>query len=292
MEQERNLCKNSKVWRKNLYSNFGYKDNYTDVTFLKNLRTNVNQQRITLSEAVVGAGRVTEQVCLVFIFIVIYHVLVENIHSPDSLLIISSIVTCVCYLYYLKVNLEKGYTRLLSSHTKTVVIFFILGYILSPVLKTLTETISTDTINATTFVMMLIHLIFFDYNAPAAIVSRALSLNAAIFGSLCLASRVPSSFHAFVLLTVSAECFVLYPPFAYSVRQKLSILYLLGLVSSTVIMLSVVSRQMCILFVLLVLFLNGFCPSLYTYLQRYKNNIYGPWDEAIIATKPFPNRQL
>ena len=46
---------------------------------------------------------------------------------------------------------------------KTVVIFFGVGYGLSPVLMTLTHTISTDTIYAMTAFMLLANLLFHDY---------------------------------------------------------------------------------------------------------------------------------
>lgn len=274
-----------KIWRKNLYSNFGYEDNYTDVTFLKNLRTNVNQKRVSLKEAVIGAGYVTEQVSLVFNFLVVYQLLVDDVFVIQTIFVSSSLLTSLCYLYYLRIRLDS--VQLLIAHSKIVFIFFILGYLLSPILKTLTETISTDTINATALVMMFVHLIFFDYKVPAAIASRALALNAAIFGSLCLASRLHSSFHAFVLLTVSAECFVLYPIFAYSVRQSLTLPYLAALIFMTIICTGYVSKVMCISFMLLIIFLNGVFPIMYYFLQRRKNNIYGPWDEAVITSSTY-----
>ncbi len=51
---------------------------------------------------------------------------------------------------------------------KTVCIFLAFGYGLSPVLMTLTDTISTDTIFAMTTAMLLANLLFHDYGASAA----------------------------------------------------------------------------------------------------------------------------
>jgi len=268
-----------RTWRKNLYSNVGYDDNYTDVSFLTSLRTNVNQRKANLKECFLSAGRVTEQVSIVFFFIFVYQVLVENIHKPTTVLIHSSCIACICYFYFVKVTEHEK--SMFINHAKTVILFFILGYILSPVLKTLTETISTDTINATAFVMMIVHIIFFDYQTSIAISSRALSLNAAIFGSVCLASRVPTSFHAMVLLTVSVECFVLYPPFVQAIRVNLTVSYLIVLTCIVGLSVCAVSVDMCVTFLILVLFLNVVCPLLYVKLQNNKNNIYGPWDEAV-----------
>ena len=51
---------------------------------------------------------------------------------------------------------------------KTVSIFLAFGFGLAPVLMTLTDTISTDTIYAMTAFMLLANLMFHDYGANAA----------------------------------------------------------------------------------------------------------------------------
>merc|ERR1712080_733565 len=63
---------------------------------------------------------------------------------------------------------------------------------------------------------LFIHLVFHNYGLErAAVVSNALSLNDAIFASVCLASRLASSYDAFVLLTFSVVAFVLFPIFRF-----------------------------------------------------------------------------
>ena len=52
--------------------------------------------------------------------------------------------------------------------TKTTCIFLSFGYGLSPVLMTLTDTISTDTIYAMTAAMLMANLLFHDYGPSAA----------------------------------------------------------------------------------------------------------------------------
>lgn len=80
---------------------------------------------------------------------------------------------------------------------------------MSPLLKTLTETISTDTINLMVTLMMMVHLIFFDYGTSSAIINQPISLNAAIFGAVCLASRLNSNYSALCLLIFATDIFVL-----------------------------------------------------------------------------------
>merc|ERR1719278_2543500 len=75
---------------------------------------------------------------------------------------------------------------------------------------------AADTIHTTAGIMLFIHLVFHNYGLErATVVSNALSLNAAIFASVCLASRLASSYDAFVLLTFSVVAFVLFPIFRF-----------------------------------------------------------------------------
>ncbi|KAL9705865.1 hypothetical protein quinque_009383 [Culex quinquefasciatus] len=64
-------------------------------------------------------------------------------------------------------------------------------------LQELKLTVSTDTI---TFLVLMLHLIFYDHYVPAAIVSKGITLNAAIFEAICLTARA--------ILAVSRFCSV------------------------------------------------------------------------------------
>jgi len=57
---------------------------------------------------------------------------------------------------------------LVQENFKTLAIFLSFGSLVSPVVFTLTKTISTDTIYAMSTLMMLTHLIFYDYGAETA----------------------------------------------------------------------------------------------------------------------------
>lgn len=199
------------------------------------------------------------------------------IHT-HTVIYLSITVGCVCYFMYSYI--EGGF---LLMHFKIVLIYIVIGYILSPVLHTLTDTVSTDTIYAWAVIMMLVHLMFFDYNVPAAFVSKSLSINAAIFSSVCLVSRLSTPFDAFVLLTISVKLFVLSPQLFESVlHSKLFVTLFVITLFVTVISLYTVSGVLLCYFVVFVLFLSGYCPVMFVRWQKYKDNIYGPWDEAII----------
>uniref|UniRef100_A0A8B9UPW9 Phosphatidylinositol N-acetylglucosaminyltransferase subunit C n=1 Tax=Anas zonorhyncha TaxID=75864 RepID=A0A8B9UPW9_9AVES len=153
------------------------------------------------------------------------------------------------------------------------------------VLKTLTESISTDTIYAMSVFMLLGHLIFFDYGANAAIVSSTLSLNMAIFASVCLASRLPRSLHAFVMVTFAMQIFALWPMLQKKLKARtprcyvaVTVLFALAALAG----LASVSSVGAVLFASLLLSISCLCPYCLIRLQQLKDNIHGPWDEAEI----------
>lgn len=273
MERTKNKI-SPKPWRKNLYENDGYPDNYTDKSFLDELRKNVNVRLVSYKEAFIGASLVTQEFCLVVFFVISFTCLHNGWIEPEVIFCQSGIVSLLCYIFY--IYNELGIMR----HVRTILVFLVFGYILSPVLKTLTESISTDTIYTTTVFMMLIHLIFFDYGVKALIVSSSLSLNSAIFGSICLASRLPTPLHAFILLTMSVECFVLLPLVLAKVGNSFCIIFALtGLATYALWM---ISSTITVLFIFALIFINLLCPFWFVRWYRYKENIYGPWDEAIV----------
>ncbi|XP_033149327.1 phosphatidylinositol N-acetylglucosaminyltransferase subunit C isoform X2 [Drosophila busckii] len=197
-----------KPWVKNLYSNREYPDNYTDVSFLKDLRTNLNVRFYTFAEAVAGISVLNNQISCITGFLILYHLMLNDTVAPTSILVPTCVITGIGYLFYRGKSLSM---KLLGEDSKTLVTVLLFGYMFSPMLHTLTQAISTDTIYTMTFFVMLFNLMFADYGLDVAMVSKAISLNGAIFGAICLASRLSTSYHAFVLLVEAAIFFVLYP---------------------------------------------------------------------------------
>lgn len=266
-----------KPWRKILYEDQGYPDDYTDKTFLKDLRRNVKSEKVTLKEAILGATSLIQELCTVVFFTLVYIYLYNDWVHPDTVMFYSNVAVFFGFVLY---NKPISFARGAVSHVRTFIIFYIFARFFSPVLHTLTDTISTDTIYTTTFLMMVVHMIFFDYGISAAIVSNSVSLSAAIFGSVCLSSRLSSSYHALVLITVGICCFLLFP----LLRNKYKKSVIITSISIFVVLYALfqLSIIMALLFISTSVFVGLICPILFTKYQSYKQNIYGPWDEAII----------
>lgn len=267
-------------WQKNLYENYGLPDNYTDSSFLEQLRKNIKPNNVTLIEAITFGASVCIQLNIVILFVIIFIWLNKEWTSPNIIFI--SGVICTVFGYFIFCLKEPNTLTKLTKDLRTVLIFLTFGYILSPVLKTLTETISTDTIYAMTILMFLVHLIFSKYGSLQISLSDSLSITSSIFGSLMLASRLASPSHAFSLLTVSVQCFVLLPFLMHTLSNKIFISTLLT--SSTLYLLLFLSQTLSYVFIVTTVFLHFICPCWYIQCQRYKDNIYGPWDEAVISS--------
>jgi hypothetical protein len=263
---------------KNLYENREYPDNYTDSKFLEDLRKNVHMQKVSLRQAVVGSFRIALRLCMCVLYAVLYVYMHNSYVNTDYVIVTSIVVTFICYVIY--VCYEGSDVKML---VKTVLVYIVLGYILSPILHTLTDTVSTDTIYAWSVIMMIVHLIFFDYEVKVALVSKSLSINAAIFASICLVSRLSTPFDAFILLTVSVILFVLSPQlFKAILNTKLFVFMFFLTLFITLCALYSVSVTLLCYFVILIVILSVYCPLMFVKWQKYKDNIYGPWDEAVV----------
>ncbi|ETN69622.1 phosphatidylinositol N-acetylglucosaminyltransferase [Necator americanus] len=69
--------------------------------------------------------------------------------------------------------------------------------------RTLTDTISTDTIFALSFITALISCVFHDYGINAPIVSYQLSVSSGLSSAVFLLSRLDSNDVAFVMLSIA-----------------------------------------------------------------------------------------
>ncbi|TVY86234.1 Phosphatidylinositol N-acetylglucosaminyltransferase GPI2 subunit, partial [Lachnellula willkommii] len=117
--------------------------------------------------------------------------------------------------------------RLSTAKSALLIYFTLLG--LSPILKSLTRSTSSDSIWAMSFMLFTINIFFFDYGTPAPSFSintgnknipASLSTNAALMASTVLASRLPSTGQVFSLTLFSIEVFGLFPVFRRYARQR------------------------------------------------------------------------
>ena len=170
------------------------------------------------------------------------------------------------------------------SDARHVVIFVAMGLGLAPVLYKLTDTISTDTIHTTSSVMLFLHLLFHDYRhsiGSATYYTNPLSLNAALFAAVCLASRLDSSRDAFALITVSVSAFALFPVFRAKLDGAPSVSAATVFSAVVTAACAHVSAGFAATAASSLFFVTVASPWLFVRWQRHKDTIHGPWDEAV-----------
>lgn len=180
--------------------------------------------------------------------------------------------------------------RLATAKSAILIYCSLLG--LSPILKSLTMSTSSDSIWALSSWLMVLNVMTFDYGAShEAKFPAPLSTNAALMASTVLASRLPSTTHVFSLTLFSIEVFGLFPVFRRHLRHHswTGHLWLTGFLvvlasggfSMTI---SGGGYIMGIVGVVLGTLITALSLGLTSWwligLQRYKNEIHGPWDPA------------
>ncbi|KAH7176601.1 phosphatidylinositol N-acetylglucosaminyltransferase subunit C [Dactylonectria macrodidyma] len=200
---------------------------------------------------------------------------------------------------------NRAHMRLETIKSAILIYCTLLG--LSPILKSLTESTSKDSIWAMSFWLLAINIFFFDYSGGVgAKFPASLSTNAALMASTVLASRLPSTKQVFSLTLFSIEVFGLFPVFRRYVRHyswKFHVLSSILLVMGAGLGVGMILGDTkgtgggwpwksgfvgMVVGVLIAVLATGGCSWWLIGLQKYKNEIRGPWDPArpIIMSRP------
>lgn len=186
-------------------------------------------------------------------------------------------------------------SRLATAKSAVLIYIALLG--LSPILKSLTESTTSDSIWAMTCSLMCINIFFFDYSGGVGVKFPAsLSTNAALMASTVLASRLPSTTHVFSLTLFSIEVFGLFPVFRRHLRHMswrghliLTLALVIGAGASLGTALTKKALWQggwkralagAIIWGVGNAVGMGGCSWWLIGLQRYKNVVIGPWDPA------------
>ncbi|KAK6725616.1 hypothetical protein RB195_004121 [Necator americanus] len=254
---------NDVKWRKILYRRQPYPDNYSggDEQFLSELKKNLSAVKYTYWEAVFGVARLVFHLNLIVLLYITFEYVFANVLSADVLAIALISTSTALYVIYAFLITETSIDFL--DHFYTVVVLFLFGYATTPAIRTLTDTISTDTIFALSFITALISCVFHDYGINAPIVSYQLSVSSGLSSAVFLLSRLDSNDVAFVMLSIAFALHA-FTPF---IRNLLFSRYRV-IASLLTLWLSICSTY--------------FLRTLYVELsQKSKQTIHGPWDEAI-----------
>ncbi|VDL69328.1 unnamed protein product [Nippostrongylus brasiliensis] len=243
-------------WRKILYCKQPFPDNYSggDEQFLSELKKNrefhyfifLSAVKYTYWEAVFGVNRLVFHLNLIVLLYIIFEYVFNNTLTASVLGI--GLISASSFLYVVYAAFLADHRIDFIDHLYTVVVLFLFGYATTPAIRTLTDTISTDTIFALSFITALISCVFHDYGINAPIVSYQLSVSSGLSSAVFLLSRLKSNDLAFVMLSMAFALhafspFIRFPTGCYSTGRVV--------------------------------------PPKTRPMQKSKQTIHGPWDEAI-----------
>ena len=288
-------------WSRKLYikrDTREFPDNYVDESFLLHLRRNVNVPVYSLTRLIKDSGRITQHLSVILAFVACFLMVLEGSLQVGSLLSVANVTSVLAYagwVLYMRneISLEhsKDRERFLRQRGRETIIegliFTLLLMALSPILKTLTEDTSSDTIWATSSLLFLLCWVSHDYSSldstdkittpRAALIknySSPFSLNCAILASIALASRLESVTQVFGFLSISVNIFAFFPILSRTIRRRFGSVGEIALTLSsgllTFFLWFQVFRPVAFIFLSGVLFINFICPIWLLHLQKYK----------------------
>ncbi|CAO1623943.1 unnamed protein product [Sympodiomycopsis kandeliae] len=310
-------------WRRILYERQPYPDWYfpPEENATKVETGPREPENFTHLTIVIAILPLIQHINLIFIFLEIFDQLEQTKQSNRSddgplhparlifwclvVTIVGSIVARVTHYRHQDKRKKKGRKRT-SSNIISFAILLLLLYSLSPVLKTLTEATTSDTIYPLSFMLFGLHICLADNTLkpiPKAFASKtngmttsaaqaqqqqpqlfsALSLNAATSASLVLASRLPSNSHVFALMFSSILAFALFSSFTKRLIQSnlIRLLVVLGLVVTAICASTLHSVRST---AMVITATNGFfffvVPYWMKVASKKKKRYSGPWKVA------------
>ncbi|GAA5869911.1 hypothetical protein JCM16303_001839 [Sporobolomyces ruberrimus] len=305
-------------YRKVLYIRQPYPDNVVDPSFLSDLQRNVNVHPASLPLLLRQTLPITQHLACTFIFVSVFVRLSQGALHPATLLSLSFVLGLVFKTWSFLIGESASSSNGTGIATPLIPLFAL--YLLSPALKTLTRSTTSDSIWALSGTLFAINLLFGDCRAipttssirprPIAalfsvVLHRApksasfptsnrsrmarraplpstLSLTAALSGSTVLASRLDSNTSVFSLLLFSTLFFGPFPLLRSSLTLKPTLLLTWVLVTTALVSLRSLGTGSMMIAAALLFGSSVVAPLVRGWLMiRYKDRIRGPWDQAV-----------
>lgn len=283
-------------WSRKLYLKQPlFPDNHVDEeTFLVQLQRNVNVPVYTLPELIKASSGIVQQLAVIASFIAAFVLVLEGRLGVDSLIMVANGSTVLAYgtwVVYVRNEIKgsaheskdrEDYLRKRGRETiMHGLIFTLLLMLFSPILKTLTEDTSSDTIWAISSLLFLLCWMARDYSRkdlPSGDLLKQytspFSLNCAMLASITLASRLPTVTHVFGFLSLAVNLFAFFPILSRMIRKFAgdsgdAILSIVSVAFSFSLWFTVFP-PVAFIFGFAVIFIYLICPIWLICLQKYK----------------------
>ncbi|KAL5110885.1 hypothetical protein TcWFU_009117 [Taenia crassiceps] len=205
--------------------------------------------------------------------------------------------------FFLALPLTERNIKALSTPLRTGLIILVFSSALAPVLHSLLDTVSTDTIYAVTSILLFLNFASLPYangmrssRVDGTADSNIVSVATGFLASLCMASRLPGPKETLLLIISATLVFAAWPTIRHRIQvckgKKTRLSFTLGMGVAAVLSLlpfffdgeiESVYKGLIAAAILSSAFLINFgIPLIFYKMQSIKSNISGPWDEAII----------
>ncbi|KAI5962897.1 GPI2 [Candida theae] len=275
----------SKVpWKKLLYLKQPYPDNYTDASFLSQLKRNTTVAKYSFFQLVEDFILIVFYISCILLVNLMFIGIYSKGWDPVEPTVYST-VTCVTIYgllryHYLLPSISRSNLNLKSL---TLISFMLL--IVSPILKSLTKSTSSDSIWAISSILCIVNSVLYEYSSTV-VYKPTISTNISLSNAIVLASRLDSTSQVFVFVLFAVQINILLPLYDASLRQnkKLKPLHYVT-VCSTFFLVNywiyiLVNYKFLLYWLLSVFVATILMPAYFLSLQRYKNELQGPWDIA------------
>jgi len=266
----------------------GLEDNHTDSNFLRDLVINANVTRRQYWEVVWDSQHIAQQMCIAFFVPATFlHLKSGRLGVADLLCLNFGMLAAAGFLLF-AASIPRRKETLPPLWRSVRQCFLLLTgiYNMSPLYQKLTLSISSDTIGASTVLLLALHLFLHSYGFKKSTTenfSGALSLGSAIATSVLLSSRLSTAYEVFSYLSFALSLFVLSPFFRKhinSVSPKAHLATTIAILATTMRVVDQHSRATAAALGALVSFTTFACPWLLISVEKRKVQISGPWDEA------------
>lgn len=272
-------------WKKLLYLKQPYPDNYTDKSFLSQLKRNTTVKRYSYVKLVEDFSLIVFHVsCILLVILTFKGIYVHN-WDPVKPTILSSVIWLLGFASLPISNDNK-------INTKSFILIIFILLILSPVLKSLTKSTSSDSIWAISFMLCIANVLLHDYTMNSANASRRntphrpiISTNISLSNAIVLASRLGTTVQVFLFILFAIQTSIILPLFDAKLRQlnyKWFHLLIFAIVFNHVnyMMYSLLNYKFLVYWLIAAVTMIMIIPAYFLSLQRYKNELQGPWDTA------------
>ncbi|KAI0033163.1 phosphatidylinositol N-acetylglucosaminyltransferase subunit C [Vararia minispora EC-137] len=283
------------TWERVLWKEQPYPDNYVPPTFLSSLVKNSNVQPYTYWELVIGSCAITQHISTISIFLVAFIHLRHQTLDPRLLVFASTALFVTGFLVW-EILSSIGKKRLGTADSdrraraaRASILVFLALIALAPILRTLTDATSSDSVWALSACLFILNAALADYSTAhrggrvRERLTSVLSMNAAISAAVVLASRLHEDLSVFALVLFAVQLFALFPILRHRLQSapvSMRIALTTMMSTASVFLMGQVSRTAMLLFGAAMASASFVAPAVLVRAQAFKNELHGPWDVA------------